>query len=161
MAGHFMGHFFGGPYLPLSGGTVTGATTFSGTVTITGALAITGDPEITGTLTITKNAIGTAQTAAETIRNQTDAALGAQQYSGMTLWKGEGWDSTASATKDVEFAVQTRPVQAAGNPTGVWDVLFRSNAGAWTKPMTLTSAGLLTILGNFTMNTVVLTDSSA
>ena len=106
--------------------------------------------------TWTKNAIGTAQTAAITIANNTDATNGAQQYSGMTVWKGEGWDSTAGVTKDVEFAIQNRPVQAAGDPTGVMDFLFRSNAGAWTKPMTLTSAGKATVtqlgIGSWTIS---------
>ena len=98
-------------------------------------------------VTITINAVATAQTAGLTLENNTAAAAGAQQYSPMVLFEGQGWDSTASLSKTVEFAIQNRPVQAAGNPTGVLDFLFRSNAGAWTKPMTLTDQGVVTFLG--------------
>ena len=98
-------------------------------------------------VTITINAVATAQTAGLTLENNTAAAAGAQQYSPMVLFEGQGWYSTASLSKTVEFAIQNRPVQAAGNPTGVLDFLFRSNAGAWTKPMTLTDQGVVTFLG--------------
>ena len=105
-----------------------------------------------------RNGIGTAQTNAHHIFNTTPAALGAQQYSGMTTWEGQAWDSTASQSKVVEFAIQNRPVQAAGNPTGVMDFLFRSNVGAWTKPMTLDSAGKVTVttlgIGSWTISNV-------
>ena len=98
-------------------------------------------------VTITINAVATAQTAGLTLENNTAAAADAQQYSPMVLFEGQGWDSTASLSKTVEFAIQNRPVQAAGNPTGVLDFLFRSNAGAWSKPMILTDQGHVTILG--------------
>ena len=112
--------------------------------------------------TIVVNAVATAQTAGMTLQNTTDAAAGAQQYSPMLVLEGQGWKTNATAaSQKVEWAFQNRPVQAAANPTSVLDIMSQINAGGWTKPMTLTSAGLLTILGNFTMNTVVLTDSSA
>ena len=109
-------------------------------------------------VTITINAVATAQTAGLTLENTTAAAAGAQQYSPMMIYEGQGWDSTASLSKLVEFAIQNRPVQAAGNPTGVLDFLFRSNAGAWTTPMTLDSAGKATVtklgIGSWTISNV-------
>lgn len=132
----------GGPYLALSGGTVTGAVTFSGAVTITGQLAITGDPTITGTLAITKDAVGTAQTAGDSLINSTAAAAGAQQYSPMFRLEGQGWKTNATAaSQKVEWALQNRPVEGAANPTARLDFLSQINSGGWTTSATLSTVG--------------------
>ena len=105
--------------------------------------------------TWTKNAIGTAQTAGTTVRNTTAAAAGAQQYGPMvSLGEGQGWDSTAGASKKVEWWTQVRPVQTAGDPTSVLDFFVQSNAGGLTKPMTLDSAGALLSLTKLSVGSV-------
>jgi hypothetical protein len=73
------------------------------------------------------------------------AANGVQRNSSDWMHRGYGWDSSAGASKPVDFGWQVQPAQAAGNPTGVYALRTRSNEGSWTTPISIGSDGQLDI----------------
>jgi hypothetical protein len=92
-------------------------------------------------VTTTITAIGTAQTAGNTVINTTAAAVGAQQYSPMSVWQGQGWETTDGASKSVAFGAQCVPVQGTALPTGNWVLSSNINAAGWTTCLTVGSTG--------------------
>ena len=74
-------------YLPLTGGTLTGALQ-------------------------TSFAIAAGVTASgHTLINSSAAALGAQRYSPATIWTGNGWETTGGTSQSVSFRAYVIPVQ--------------------------------------------------
>lgn len=72
------------------------------------------------------SAIGTAETTGQIIINASAAAAGAQQYSPMTVWRGQGWRTDATAESQIVlFATQLETVQGAANPSG--NFVLKSN----------------------------------
>lgn len=88
------------------------------------------------------SAVGTGKTVGVTLANPTAAAAGAQQFSPMLEFKGNGWKTNATAASQlVKWGLQLRPVQGAANPTG--ELVFWSsiNAGAYAEQFKVTSGG--------------------
>lgn len=111
-------------------------------------------------LDLTTNALGVTQTLISGLAlvNTTAAALGAQQISPATRYKGFAWGTTAGTSQSVEYREYLIPVQA-GVPTAnlTWD--YSLNGGAFATFMTLSSAGLLTVT-NVTTNTLTATGAT-
>lgn len=97
-------------------------------------------------LTLSRLAIATAQTVAQSIANSTAAAAGAQQYSPVLELAGNGWKTDATAASQaVAWGFQARPVQGAAAPTSVLDFLSSIAGAAYAAKATLTSGGLLSV----------------
>jgi hypothetical protein len=97
----------------------------------------------TAAQTIKRDGIGSSSTDGFRLRNTTAAAAGAQQYSPRSVWEGQGWKTTATAASQaVAFMAETRPVQGAANPSGIWALAASINGGAYSDVLTVTSAGL-------------------
>lgn len=97
---------------------------------------------------INKDGIGATQGAyGLEVINNTAATLGNQQYSPNTIWQGNGWSTTNSASRTVAFRVYNKPVQGAANPTGKWTLEVSINGGAWTEVLNCDSIGGLTAAG--------------
>ena len=114
---------------------------------------------------LNRNALGAAATDATIgllLANTTDAAAGAQQWSPLFVWEGQGWrtDSTA-ATREVQMAMQMRPVQGAANPTGALHFLTNINDAGFTSVMNVNSAGDLTVSGTGAFTGAVTLSSGA
>lgn len=88
------------------------------------------------------------------IENPTAAALGAQQYSPDLRLRGRGWATGASASRTVDFHIQTQPVQGA-TPTGNLVFSSRINAGSLFTAMSLTSAGVLSLGSGLASGTLI------
>lgn len=116
----------------------------------TSSIGITNDIQING--------IGTTSTDGLTIRNLTDAAAGAQQYSPRLCWQGSGWKTNATAgPQSTRFCVEDRPVQGAAAPAHA--LIFSSSVagGAFvdlfalsdsSATITLTTQGTLQVGGS-------------
>lgn len=92
-----------------------------------------------------------ASAVSMSFQNLTAAANGAQQSSPLVEWVGQGWDSTASASKTVKCMWQLQPVQAAGNPTGLYLLMCSSNGASYSEVARHTTGGsfFLPPNGNF------------
>lgn len=104
----------------------------------------------TGLLTETFPAVGTSQSAGLILQNTTAAAAGAQQYSPMLELSGRGWKTNATAaSQTVTFGAQTRPVQAAANPTGFLDIAANINGAGYGAPIASFNSAGYTDFGSF------------
>lgn len=100
-----------------------------------------------GAQTVSVNGIATTSTNGMVVQNSTAATGGATvQYSPRVLFRGNAWDTAASET--VDFFLENQPTSAA-TPTGTLRIGYSLNSAGATSPLTLTSAGALTVLGNF------------
>lgn len=96
-------------------------------------------------VTINKLALATTSTRGLLVQNTTAAtALATVQISPRTEWLGTAWDTAAS--ESVAFFAETLPATAA-TPTGIFQIGYSLNGGAATYPLSLTSAGALSVLG--------------
>lgn len=59
------------------------------------------------------------------LQNLTSAALGAQQFSPMFVFEGQGFATTPAVTREVQFGLQVATVQGAADPSG--ELRFFSN----------------------------------
>lgn len=115
---------------------------------VSGARAFTG--AVSGTsASWTTTAIGTAQTVGGLQQNTTAATSGNQQYSPVVAQAGFGFGTGANTSQEVRFGWQVRPVQAATNPTGFFDLLRGINGASLAAILSVTSTGQLA-LGNGT-----------
>jgi hypothetical protein len=110
----------------------------------------------TGLLTITaplgtehpQNGIGTTPADGLILSNSNGAAVGAQQQSANLHFFGQGWKTNAvAASEQVDMINFLLPVQAAANPTSVFYWQFQNNGGGYSSEMTLSSSGVLSVLG--------------
>lgn len=87
--------------------------------------------------------VGTAQTvSALNIYNSTVATSGAQKFSPMAVFGGNGWKTNATAaSQSVRGAIQFRPVQGAAAPTGEFVFWTSINAGAFSEQFKIGSGG--------------------
>lgn len=93
-------------------------------------------------LRLRRSAIGTAQTVQVYIDNNTAAADGAQQFSGVVEIRGRGWKADSpTGSKTVAFGLQTQPVQTATSPTGDLVILSSIDGAAYTTTHTFRSSG--------------------
>lgn len=96
--------------------------------------------------TITRAGIATTSTDALLATNTTGATSGVPvQYSPRLRLRGTAWDTSASETLD--WFIENQPASAA-TPTSTLNFGHSLNGAAATAPMTLTSAGSLTVLGS-------------
>lgn len=117
----------------------------NGTLRTTWASGGNGDLVHYGTFILTRNAIGSTNTAGVRVENQTSATVGSQiqQPPGISQ-SGHVWDTGASATRIQDWRLQ--PKYTAGNPgTAVWSWQYQYNAGGYSTLMNLSSAGHLSI----------------
>lgn len=77
--------------------------------------------------------VGTGTTEGARFENKTDAASGAQQYSPTVAIIGQGWDSSAGASKEVKFGLQARPIEQLGDPNGHLSILSSINGGSYSE----------------------------
>ncbi len=90
---------------------------------------------IAGPTTVQLDAIGTAETTAARISNETAAASGLQQRPGYWERRGYGWKTGGGgASVMVEVGDQLRPTQGNANPTAQWYMGYRipGGSGAWS-----------------------------
>lgn len=87
---------------------------------------------------IWQQSVGTAQTAAATLRNTTAATSGNQEYSPGLVLEGRAWNTGSSASQTTQWLIQERPIQ--GSTVG-HDLMFWGsvNGGAATEIMRLNS----------------------
>lgn len=98
------------------------------------------------------DSVGTANTVGQTLFNATAAGAGAQQFSPMLEFFGNGWKTNATAaSQTVKAAWQLQPVQGAANPT--WNLLLLGNVNAagYSSVLQIDSSGGITnpISGQF------------
>lgn len=75
---------------------------------------------------VSKAAVGTDANdddILELIINSTDASSGAQQYSPILALEGQGFESTAAITNEVQFGLQVRPVENNDRASGELHVI--------------------------------------
>lgn len=91
--------------------------------------------------TLTRAAIGTAQTTGFKIDNSTAAANGAQQNSPQFELAGRGFASTGSVNQTDKFALQVIPTQGTTNSTAVLALQGSINGASYGNLAALSSAG--------------------
>lgn len=120
-----------------------------GSVIVSGGVGVAPAWSANPTLsTVTAAVLGIAAVSTDGIiaANTTPATAGVPvQMSPRSRWRGTAWDTAASET--VDFFAEALPATAA-TPTGTWRVGYSLNGAAATYPMTVTSAGTLTVLQN-------------
>lgn len=123
----------------------TGAFAFQEATTISTS---TGDLVVapSGYIDARKSAIGATPTDILALWNVTDAAAGAQQYSGALRLHGEGWKTDATAaSQNVDARIYLVPIQGAAVPTANLYIDFSINDAAFANRLRLTSAGSLVL----------------
>lgn len=124
---------------------LTGTNTFTGPVVDVGTT--------TNTFTFQVPSIAVTPNYSFGLQNPTAAAAGAQQYSPMLWWEGQGWRTNATAeSQSVRFGAYVLPVQGAANPSGLWNLAYSINGAAIATGMSWNSAtgglSLISIGGN-------------
>jgi hypothetical protein len=100
----------------------------------------------TGLASMRDDAVGIGTTEKLLIENLTAATVGNQKYSPVLALVGKGWDTGASASRDVRFGLQTRPVQ--GNPAGgELHFLVSVNGAAYSSLGNVSAGGTWTLPG--------------
>lgn len=142
-------------YLPLAGGTMTGALLFTDNTYDIGATAATRPRTLYLATSgiIQKDAIGTTPADALVITNSTAANTNAQQYSGALRFDGKGWATTGSSNQPVAWRIYEQPVQGSANPSANLLFDWSYNGGAFVTFLTVGgnttgSGGNLTFNGN-------------
>lgn len=104
-------------------------------------LAVTASGiDVVGVGTVTKNAVGTAQTAGWSLINTTAAAAGAQQYSSALKFTAQGWKTNATAgSRQCDGMIQMVTVQGTANPEARIDFSTQVNGGGWLTTMSIRS----------------------
>lgn len=124
----------------LSGGTLSGPNTITGTTT--------------NTLKYVFNSLGVTQVngAGHWLSNTTLASSGNQQISPSTTWEGQGWKTDATAaSQSVKITNYLLPVQGSANPTSQLKWLGSINGGSYHELMRLNDDGVtgsLTMIGS-------------
>ena len=97
-------------------------------------------------VTMTRAAIGTAQSDGIILLNSTAAAAGAQQYSPMLRLTGFGWKTNAvAASQQTDWVLQAQPVQGAAAPTVNLVFLSQINTGGFVQQFSVTSSAIAQI----------------
>lgn len=127
------------PYWSLSsGGTLTGATTITGSTT--------------NKLQFDFGSLGTTYSGVFMLNNPTDAASGNQQISPPLVMRGRGWKTNAPAgSQTVDFIQYVIPTQGAANPSGKMHWYSSINGGGNTSLMNLSSSGTLSTTGSLSV----------
>jgi hypothetical protein len=138
--------------VPAAAGTLTGTTLAAGVTgapqTWAGLQTFSGGAAITGIITTNVNGIAATSTDGSILQNATPATAGVPaQWSPRARLSGTAWDTTATASKTVDFFAEVLPVSSA-TPTGQLKIGYSLNGAAVTYPMILTAAGGLTLLGS-------------
>ena len=122
---------------------IGGAPSNSGAGTLSAAYSIFSD---NGLVRFDRESIGATPTDGIQLLNNTAAADGAQQYGPALHQGGYGWKTDATAASQaVDWMLYPTAVQAAANPTSVYNWDFSVNGGAYATKLSLSSAGLLTL----------------
>lgn len=115
---------------------------------LTGGGDLSADRTIAGDFTIswtwTANGIAATPTDRIILSNTTAATNGTQQYSGALHFIGQGFDTTANASKSCDCRIYMQPVQAAGNPGRNLLMEFAVGGSAFTTPYTFGSSAFTT-----------------
>lgn len=130
----------------ISGGTITSKTITDTNLSLWHSTAGTQPLVVydnTSTLGSTTNGITLTNT---TVTTTTGTAN--QSYSPPVIWEGQGWDSTASASKRTAFRAYVKPASAAGNPTAQWTLESSINGGAFGSAVTADGTGTLAANNN-------------
>ena len=122
----------GGPFLPISGGTMTGPTTLTGGVTISGA----ADPNTTLYVTST----GSAWPAIKwnSVMQGTAAGYFESQRNGLSRWSVAFGTSETETGADAGTNFNSRPFHDDGSPQPILFEMLRANR-------TITMTGALTL----------------
>jgi len=121
-----------GPFLPLAGGTVMGATTFGSTLAVTGTSAHTG----AATFGVGQGGVGTGLTVNNDLFAKTiNSSVGIYTLAGTTLINplkvasSFGGTSTAGIVNAFSFGISRDAVNAAGSAQGVAMTTMQMNVG--------------------------------
>lgn len=130
-----------------SGGTAHGSGT-GGSLFLTPGGTTSGTR---GAVVVYQSGLAVTSTNALSITNSTAATDGVKdQMSGSLRFRGYSW--TGAASQSVDFFLENLPANAA-TPTGTFKLGYSLNGAAATYPMTITSAGVVTLLNAGALNT--------
>lgn len=105
-------------------------------------------PAITTSSTLSNNNIGAVSTDGFVIQNTTAAAAGAQQWSPRLHFIGQGWKTTATAaSQQVEWLLETIPIQYTTNPKVALNVSSIVNGGATKLSFSVCGTGVASTIG--------------
>lgn len=142
----------GGQSLVLRHGNSSGLRTyFQNSAVLFGANS--GDNVLdAGAVQVANNNIAATSTAGLSLFNRTAATVGTQvQMSGRLAFAGSAWKSDATAESQTQrFFIENLPVAGAASTSATLKFGHINNGAAATYPMTLSSAGALTIGTSFT-----------
>lgn len=124
--------------------TIAAAATFAASVNPSGSNTFTLGTGSAGWKEIhqQRNALGEDSTDSAlgiAMVNSTAAALDAQQYSGMLVQEGQGWQKVANTSHEVQFGTQVIPVQQGDSvlPTGELHWFSNINDAGWISQANL------------------------
>lgn len=110
---------------------------------------------ISTNLTVTSTNLGTTITLRSISTNASLAAVGAQQVSPATMWFGNGWMTTPSASTNVGMGVYLLPVQGAATPTAALHFLQKIGGAAIGSVGNIDNSGTLNLSGAMLASSVV------
>lgn len=90
-------------------------------------------PTWTGSHTFNQNPGANINSTGALLTNTAAASAGNAQYSPSLKFIGQGWSSTNSASRPVDFMVANEPVDGTGNPTGTLVFREQVNNGGYTQ----------------------------
>lgn len=97
-----------------------------------------------GIVNVYKSGIGSTPTAGIVLTNVEIATSGSQKDSPFQYFYGSGWGTTGSAAQQVAYKMGITPVQGTV-PSVNWTLDSAINGGAFSFPLTYTSAGSMTL----------------
>ncbi len=121
----------------------------AGVIEINSGTAGTFRDLILRTATSRYDAIGTTSTDGLVLTNATAAAAGAQQYSPRLRLTGQGWKTNATAaSQQVDWTIETQPVQGASAPQPNLYIKYQINNGGYTNIAHFDNVSLQVDVGN-------------
>ncbi|HVO26456.1 MAG TPA: hypothetical protein VMW56_22835 [Candidatus Margulisiibacteriota bacterium] len=134
-----------GVYLPLAGGTMSGAITFSGTQLGTYTLAGTPNYSLSQSLSLANTTVSYMN-----LESTTAAANNSQQYAPAISILGRGWQTTGPASEVAGYYLEARPVQGTTHPSA--DLVFISDINNVANEVaSIKSVGAFVLGGNSTI----------
>ncbi len=124
--------------------------------------AYTANPTITGSYTQTLTALATTPTDGVVLANSTAATAGVPvQMSPRIRLRSNVWNTTVTATTNTnDWSLESVPVSGT-TTTGLFKFGSSINGGAYTYPLTVTSAGALTALSSIISGATVAVGSGS
>ena len=127
-----------------------------GTTTTTAGFEVFGND-----IFVTENGLGNTGGDGLVLQNTTAGAAGVPQWSPRLRFRGYAWDTSLLQSDSIDWKIEAKPASAiSANDGGALAFSFSKNLAAYSQPMSISSAGALTITSIVGSGSVAMSTSS-